>query len=180
MIKIYAFLILVLIGVFSVILLTYIIKQLKKHNIRPNFQVKPDDEYELKGAKANNFFAEVNIKNIMSLEELVKEHIILIFINSTCPHCSPNFSIFLNEVSKYQFINFALVISEKQKEEMKNYYELYDDINILSVSEEVFTDFKIRAFPFYIYIDSFLEIKEATPIPYKILSQLGSLQMVTA
>ncbi|RTZ56671.1 hypothetical protein EKO25_06085 [Bacillus sp. SAJ1] len=117
--------------------------------------------------KAPNFFAtSLKTGEKKSLEQIVEDDTVLIFVDTGCIHCNNNLEIFLNKVHNHSKINYVILIENSQINSAKKMLDLYDgNLNIYLTEYSTFDKYKIMFLPAFVLIDSKFTIKNITPIP---------------
>lgn len=101
-----------------------------------------------------------------SLEQIVEDDTVLIFVDTGCIHCNNNLEIFLNKVHNHSKINYVILIENSQINSAKKMLDLYDgNLNIYLTEYSTFDKYKIMFLPAFVLIDSKFTIKNITPIP---------------
>jgi cytochrome oxidase Cu insertion factor (SCO1/SenC/PrrC family) len=132
--------------------------------------VKPPGPNESKDIDsfAPNFNLKASNGNTYQFKTLINDGIILVFVDSLCPHCENNLDEFLYEVGYKYNKNFIVICGESDPDQCKKISELYDDqFLVLQGDMKLFDEYKISYLPTFIYVDKNQFIKEKSPILYK-------------
>jgi len=87
------------------------------------------------------------------LQKLAPEGILLIFISTECPHCTPALERFLLDVKDIPLLQYALIIEGDDQNRHLQIKELYGkDVMILRATNEIIQEFQVNAFPYFVFI----------------------------
>lgn len=110
--------------------------------------------------------------NLHNLKNLVKNGLILVFVDAQCTHCENNLEEFIYEVGfKYQK-NFVVICGDSDLKQCEKLSSLYDHtFLVLQGDKYLFAQYKVPFLPAFYYINDKQFIIEKTPVPYKLINQ---------
>lgn len=140
-------------------------KYLEEIERSQNFKSNQKDIHPLIQKKAPNFEAISNSSNKkLTLDSIVQDNLILIFMDSSCIYCDNNLELFLNEAHNHPSYNYVVILSEEETSKAEIISSLFE-IEVLLVKEQVFFDYKIAFWPAFVHLDRNSVIRNITPIP---------------
>ncbi|GIO27419.1 hypothetical protein [Ornithinibacillus bavariensis] len=138
------------------------LERLKSHN-----QESSDINHPSLGKLAPNFKAFSKKYNTrITLEGIIQDDLVLVFLNTDCIYCDNNLEIFLDVARNYPSFKYAVVMDESEEAEADILFNLYEkDVEVLIVSEQTFIDYKIAFLPSFVHLNKEYVIENITPIP---------------
>ncbi|WP_113927174.1 redoxin domain-containing protein [Bacillus sp. P14.5] len=119
---------------------------------------------------AKNFELSDTNGKFHNLKDLVKNGLILVFVDAQCTHCENNLEEFIYEVGFKFKKNFVVICGDSDLKQCEKLSRLYDHkFLVLQGDKEVFAEYEIPFLPAFYYINNQQIITKKTPIPYQLI-----------
>ncbi|MDM5299711.1 thiol:disulfide interchange protein [Bacillus pumilus] len=100
---------------------------------------------------------------------------LLIFTDTTCPHCIPSIEQFLETKEQRQLmISYSILLKNGQKKDQELYRDNESELRIIPVNDQIIDAFKIQEYPFYMLIEDNEKISYAAPFPDGLYSKFAA------
>lgn len=98
---------------------------------------------------------------------------LLIFTDTSCPHCIPSLEQFLETKKQRKLdVSFSILLKNGQKEDQELYRDNKTNMRIIPVDEQMIDAFQIEEFPYYIMVEEDEIISYAAPFPDGLYSRI--------
>jgi len=126
---------------------------IKSHKQQLNTNTLNHIEADVVGRRVSNLSLSSLDGKRYELQKFSSEGILLVFIDSECPHCTPALERFLRDVKGIPSLQYALVIKGDDQNRELQIKGLYGkDVLILRATNEIIQEFQVNVFPYFVYI----------------------------